>query len=112
MKTFIQDGQVVPMTAPAGGVTSGAAYLISGVVVVAMQDAAAGATFPALVDGSCWLPKASGLAIAEGAVLYWDNTAKNLTTTAAGNTKCGFAFGGGALAADALVKIRFYAQSA
>lgn len=111
MKTFIQDGQVVPMTAPAGGVTSGTAYLIGGVVVVAMQDAAVGATFPAMVDGCMWLPKQPALAIAEGAVLYWDNTNKYLTTTTSGNTKCGFAFGGGALAADTLVKIRLYAQS-
>lgn len=111
MKNFLQDGTVVPMTAPAGGVTSGTAYLINAVVVCAMQDAAAGATFPAMIDGCMSLPKAAGLAIAEGALLYWDNTAKNLTTTSAGNTKCGFAYGGGALAGDATVKIRLYAQS-
>jgi predicted RecA/RadA family phage recombinase len=112
MKNFLQDGQVVPMTAPAGGVTSGSAYKIGGVIVLAMQDAAAGATFPAMVDGAALVPKQPGLAIVEGSVLYWDNTNKYFTTTVGSNTKCGFAYGGDALAGDATIKIRLYAQSA
>jgi len=109
-KNIISDGQVLPFTAPAGGVASGSAYLIGAVVVVAMQDAAAGASFPGMIDCAVALPKASALAISEGAAVYWDNTNKNVTTTASGNTKCGFTFGGGALAADTTVKVRFYSQ--
>ena len=89
MKNFLQDGTIVPMTAPAGGVVSGTAYLIGGVVIAAMQDAAAGATFPALVDGCVSLPKAAALAIAEGALCYWDNTNKVVTSVATGNTLIG-----------------------
>jgi predicted RecA/RadA family phage recombinase len=33
-------------------------------------------------------PKVGSQVQAQGALLYWDNTAKNLTTTASGNTLC------------------------
>ncbi len=36
-------------------------------------------------------PKAAAQAWAWGAALYWDAAAKNFTTTASGNTLCGFA---------------------
>lgn len=111
MQNMNQNGVVVPFAVPAGGVIGGQMYLINtGVLVVAMATVAyaAGAKFQALVDGVVTLPKQPGLAIADGAYLYWDNTNKYLTTTASGNVKAGCAIDGGALAGDAKVKMRFY----
>lgn len=105
MKNFLQEGDVLPFTAPVGGVVSGGGYLIGSVFVVAVRDAAAGAEFGGFTEGAFSLPKVAAQAQAEGAALYWDNTAKNVTTVSAGNTKIGFAYGGGALAADATVKV-------
>ncbi|MFG1267640.1 DUF2190 family protein [Xanthobacter sp. DSM 14520] len=90
MKNFVQHGDTLDMTAPAGGVISGTAYLIGALFGVATASADAGTTFPLRVVGVYTLPKATGEAWAqEGAILYWDNTNKRLTTTASGNTKVG-----------------------
>ena len=91
MKTFVQPGFQIPLTAPAGGVTSGSGYQVGAVFVVAMHDAAAGTAFTAYVGGGVVvLPKAAG-AWTEGALLYWDNTTRTVTTTAGTNLKIGFA---------------------
>ncbi|MFG1319841.1 DUF2190 family protein [Xanthobacter autotrophicus] len=89
MKNFVQHGDTLDLTAPSGGVISGTAYLIGALFGVAVVSADAGVTFPLRVVGVYILPKATGEAWAEGAVLYWDNTNKRLTTTASGNTKVG-----------------------
>lgn len=96
MKNYVQNGDTLALTAPVGGVVSGTAYLIGAIVVVAIHSAAAGATFQGRVEGVFNLPKATGAAWTEGAKLYWDNAAKNFTTTSAGNT-----FAGNAAAAAA-----------
>lgn len=91
MKNYIQEGDIVELTAPSGGVVAGTAYLIGAVVVVALTTVAQTLKFNALMRGVGYMPKATGQAWTEGAILYWDNTNKNFTTTSAGNTKCGFA---------------------
>jgi predicted RecA/RadA family phage recombinase len=92
MKIFVQPGFQIPLTAPVGGVVAGLGYQIGAVFVVAMHDAAAGAVFTAYIGGGVvTLVKATGAAWTEGALLYWDNTAKNVTTTVATNIKIGFA---------------------
>ena len=53
-------------------------------------DIAAGETGSLIVAGVFELPKASG-AITAGAVVYWDATNSNITTTSADNTAAGFA---------------------
>ena len=54
-----------------------------------------------VVDGK----KTAGDTPAVGALLYWDNTAKSLTTTASGNKRVGVAVKA-ALAGDATVRVR------
>lgn len=61
-KNYIQDGKVLTLTAPAGGVTSGGIYAIGTLVVVAVADAAAGADFAGCPSGVWRLPAANGLA--------------------------------------------------
>jgi len=91
MKNYAQPGEVHPFTAPAGGVTSGTAYLIGAVLVVALQSAAAGVKFSGMVTGVVDHAKVSAQAWTEGVKVYWDNAAKNLTTTSGGNTLVGVA---------------------
>ena len=49
MKTYVQPGEVLPFTAPAGGVVSGGFYLIGTLVVVATVDAPAATHFSAYI---------------------------------------------------------------
>lgn len=60
-KNYIQDGNVLTLTAPAGGVKSGGVYAIGALVVVAVADAAAGADFAGHTGGVWRLPAANGL---------------------------------------------------
>lgn len=64
-KNHHQDGNVLDLIAPAGGVVSGSAYRIGTINCVALVDAEAGKTFAASVVGVWNLPSADGLA--EGA---------------------------------------------
>jgi predicted RecA/RadA family phage recombinase len=91
MKNFKQHGDTLDLTAPSGGVISGTGYLIGALFGVAVVSADAGVTFPLRVVGVYTLPKATGEAWTEGALVYWDNTNKRLTTTSSGNTKVGTA---------------------
>ncbi|QJP14680.1 DUF2190 family protein [Starkeya sp. ORNL1] len=91
MKTYLGKGDTVDLTAPSGGVVSGVAYLLGVLVAVANVTAAQGVTVAFSRSGVFTLPKATGQTWTEGAVLYWDNTAKNFTTTASSNTKAGVA---------------------
>ena len=59
---YYQDGDVLDLTAPAGGVVSGEAVQIGDINAVALVDAAAGEIFAAKVTGVFWLPAADGLA--------------------------------------------------
>ncbi|UJX46635.1 DUF2190 family protein [Xanthobacter sp. YC-JY1] len=91
MKNFVQHGDTLDMTAPSGGVISGTGYLIGALFGVAIVSAAAGEKFAFRIVGVYTLPKATGEAWTEGAIVYWDNTNKKLTTTSSGNTKVGTA---------------------
>ena len=89
---FVQPGNVLTLTAPAGGVVSGAGYMIGDLFVVALHDAAEGAAFEGQCVG-CWqLPKSSGEAWSEGVAIYWDGA--ECTTTAEGNKLIGHAAAG------------------
>lgn len=105
MKNYVQPGHTLDLTAPAGGVVSGTGYLIGALFAVASVTAAAGATFAARLEGVFTLTKATGAAWTEGAALYWDNTAKNVTTTSASNTKIGVA-AAAAASGDTLGNVR------
>lgn len=84
---FIQPGDVVTLTAPSGGVTSGVAIKIGSLVVVPRTTAAQTLPFDADVTGVHLLAKATGSAWTEGATLYFD-TANNNFVTAQSATAC------------------------
>ena len=91
MKNFVQEGRALELIAPAGGVTAGVGVLVGSIFVVAAITAPAGAAFNGDTFGVFDLAKATGQAWTQGVKVYWDNAAKNVTTTAAGNTPVGYA---------------------
>jgi predicted RecA/RadA family phage recombinase len=68
----VQDGKVLTLTAPSGGVTSGLGYVIGSLFVVAVTTAAEAASFAAATEGVFVLAKTSAEAWAEGDKIYWD----------------------------------------
>lgn len=60
-KNYHQDGEVLDLIAPAGGVVSGQPVQIGTINAVALVDAAAGEIFAGKVTGVFWLPAAAGL---------------------------------------------------
>lgn len=89
---YIMSGDVIDWTNGTGSaVASGAMVLVGARVAVALVDIANGATGTARVRGVFTVAKLSSDTPAQGALLYWDNTNKRLTTTSSGNTLAGFA---------------------
>jgi predicted RecA/RadA family phage recombinase len=89
-KTYIQPGEVLDVTL-AAIITSGSGLLIGKRLGVALTDGAVGDTIAAQVKGVFNLPKLSTDVVAQGDLLYWDNTNKRLTTTVGTNTLAGYA---------------------
>jgi len=85
-------------------VVEGETILANGRVLVALSDAAINTPNMFAIEAGLEAPKAA-VAIASGAVLYWDNTAKNFTTVIGTNTKAGYATEA-ALAADTVVQMK------
>lgn len=90
MKNFVQEGNTVTLTAPYA-LTSGDGLLVGSIFGVAANDAANGAEVEAVVAGVFSLKKTSAQAWTQGALIYWDNTAKECTTTVATNKLIGVA---------------------
>lgn len=89
MRNYVQPGDTLDLTAPAGGLASGQAHLFGGIFGVAAKSAAQGEKVAVKVEGVFMLPKATGGGLTEGQKAYWDATAKNVTGTAASNTLIG-----------------------
>lgn len=85
-KNYIQDGNALTLTAPAGGVVSGGLYAIGTLVVVALATAAAGESFTAKPNGVWNVPADAGLA-AGAAVGLLDGEVVAVTT--GGAVPCG-----------------------
>ncbi len=100
MKTFVQPGDIVTVTAPAA-VVSGQGVLVGLLFGAAVRAAASGAPVDIVVEGVVTLPKATGTAINEGVRVFWDNAAGNVTTTATSNNCIGWAVGPGNYASGA-----------
>jgi predicted RecA/RadA family phage recombinase len=102
-KNFVQPGETLPLTAPYD-VVSGGGFLIGSLFAVALVTAASGSAVEGKTTGVFDLAKASG-AVTAGQKIYWDNTAKNCTTTATSNTMIGVATQAAA-SGDATVRVR------
>ncbi len=89
MKNYTQRGDTLTLVAPYD-VASGAGMLVGAIFAVAATTAKAGDAVEGDVVGCFDLPKAAG-AVTQGAKLYWDNTARVVTTVATNNTLIGVA---------------------
>lgn len=87
---YLQEGDTLMLPAPydrAGG--EGA--LIGAIFGVAASTVLSGVSAPFVIEGVFTLAKLSAQAWTAGALVYWDNTAKNCTTVSTGNTRIGCA---------------------
>lgn len=90
MKNYIQDGDTLPVTAPYA-LLSGAGCLVGSLFGVACADALISTEVEVKTTGVFDFPKAASQAWTVGARVYWDDTAKNCTTTASTNKLIGVA---------------------
>lgn len=88
MKNFVQDGDVVAVSAPYA-LTSGQGALVGAMFGVAAYDAANGSSVDIKRRGVFDITALTADTGAIGAKVYWDNTAKRLTVTATANTLVG-----------------------
>jgi predicted RecA/RadA family phage recombinase len=84
MKNFIQNGDMVSVTAPAGGIASGQGVLVGSLFGVAAKTAAEGESVEIATTGVYELPKAPATVIAQGARVAWDDAAKQVVLPGAG----------------------------
>ncbi|MEO5364523.1 MAG: DUF2190 family protein [Magnetococcus sp. DMHC-8] len=103
MRNYIQPGDTVTVIAPAT-VNSGEGLLIGALFGVAVTTAVTGANVEMVTEGVVDLPKAA-VGVTQGAKVYWDNSAKNVTTTAGANTLIGCAIMAAAVG-DSIVRVR------
>lgn len=91
MKNFVEPGLTITVTAPYA-VTPGAGVLVGAIFGVACGIYANGATDCEIdLSGVFDLTATSADTATVGALLYWDNTNRRITTSSAGNTKVGVA---------------------
>lgn len=87
---YVSDGEIMDYTA-AATLAVGVGVLIGARLGVTLVAIANGATGSVAMEGVWTLPKLSTDVVAQGALLYWDNTNSRLTVTATGNTLAGYA---------------------
>lgn len=106
MKTAIAEGNSISLAAPYQR-NSGQACRVGKIFGVAVNDVANGVVGQFLTEGIFDITKTTG-AISVGDAVYWDNTNKYCTTTAAGNCEIGVSTVA-ALSGDATVRVKLYA---
>lgn len=104
MINCIQKGDIIIVTTPGGGYTSGQLVTVGELVGIAQNTTLVGETAAINMSGVFEVPKATG-AITIGAILYHDTVAGNVTTTAGSLKVAGYAFAAQA-SGDATVQVR------
>lgn len=108
MNNYIKPGVTMTFTAPSGGVVSGTAYLIGSLLVVAASTVAQTLPFEGVAVGVFTLPKATGSAWTEGALLYWDTANANLVTAASATARRVGCAAAAAASGDATGQVRLH----
>lgn len=86
MRNHVQPGHTITLVAPAD-VASGVGVLVGGLFGITQHAALSGENVEVALEGVFDVAKVSAQAWSTvGLDIYWDNTAKNFTTTSAGNT--------------------------
>lgn len=88
MKNFVQNGDNLDLIAPYD-VSSGDGFLVGNQFAVANGDADQDDPVVGCTNGVYTLKKKSGDTVTQGLNVYWDDTNKEVTITASGNTLIG-----------------------
>ena len=91
MKTFIQNGNVISVIAPAGGVTSGQGLLVGSLFGIATYDALEGEYTEIAAAGVFNLNKDAAAVISQGDRVAWDDTAREIALPGVGLYPVGIA---------------------
>ncbi|UXU76304.1 MULTISPECIES: DUF2190 family protein [unclassified Paracoccus (in: a-proteobacteria)] len=91
MKTYIQNGHVITVPTPAGGIASGDGLIVGNIFGIAAYSAAEGDPLELATTGVYKLPKATATVLAIGARVAWDTAAKQVNTPGAGRFPIGIA---------------------
>lgn len=91
MKTFIQNGDVITVTAPAGGAASGDGVIVGSLFGVAAFTATEGEVIEIATRGVYVLPKNPTAVIAQGTRVAWDATEKRIDLPGTGLYPVGIA---------------------
>lgn len=89
MKNFIQSGNMITVTAPSGGVTSGQGVLIGNLFGIAAKDATQGESVELATTGVYDLPKAANAVLTAGGRVSWDATNSQTVAPATGMVPIG-----------------------
>lgn len=90
MKNYIARGETLSLVAPYD-VEAGAGLKVGSIVGIATSAALSGAPVEAITQGVVEAKKTSAQAWTVGALVYWDNTNKEFTTTSTSNALAGVA---------------------
>jgi len=91
MQNYIQNGQVITVATPAGGIASGEGLIVGNIFGIAAYSATEGDPVEVAITGVFQLPKATATVLTVGARVAWDNTAKNINLPGAGRFPVGVA---------------------
>jgi predicted RecA/RadA family phage recombinase len=91
MKTFIQNGDVITVTAPSGGVASGDGVIVGSLFGIAAFTAAEDEAVEIATRGVYVLPKNPAAVIAQGARVAWDAAEKRIDLPVTGLYPVGIA---------------------
>ena len=91
MKNYIQNGDMITVTAPVGGVTSGQGLLVGSLFGVVAATAAEGEAVEIATTGVFDLSKDSATVIDPGDRVAWDDTAKEMAQPGVGLYPVGIA---------------------
>lgn len=84
MKNYLQDGDQPDLVAPYN-LASGDGFLVGSIFAVAVVSAVTGQALAGATEGVYELKAKAADTFAQGDKLYWDNTAKELTSTPTSN---------------------------
>lgn len=91
MQNFIQNGHVITVSTPAGGIASGEGLIVGSIFGIAAYSAADGDPLELATTGVYKLPKATAAVLVVGTRAAWDNTAKQVNTLGTGRFPIGVA---------------------
>lgn len=104
MKNYVTKGDVLEVSAPAGGIASGQLAKVGKIIGVASGSGFEGDIVAVQIKGVYEVSKEPGMALTQGEELYYVAATGVLNKTATGNTFAGYAYTDAA-ATDATVKV-------